>query len=129
MGKLLIVDNSAALLEIMKNILEFTGYTVKTLIRSDNIYKEINEFQPDLLILDTYLAGEDGREICKELRRSVESKHLGVLVFSAFPKTLENYRSYYADDFIEKPFDMQILLEKIKSLLYWTSIRNTADFH
>jgi DNA-binding response OmpR family regulator len=129
MGKLLIVDNSAALLEIMKNILEFTGYTVKTLIRSDNIYKEINEFQPDLLILDTYLAGEDGREICKELRRSVESKHLGVLVYSAFPKTLENYESYYADDFIEKPFDIQILLEKIKSLLYWTSIRNTADFH
>jgi DNA-binding response OmpR family regulator len=121
MSKLLIVDDSAALLEVMKNILEFTGYTVKTLIRSDNIYKEINEFQPDLLILDTYVSGEDGREICKELRRSVESKHLGVLVFSAFPKTLENYKSYYADDFIEKPFDMQILLEKIKSLLdfYW----------
>jgi FixJ family two-component response regulator len=50
-------------------------------------------------------------------------------VYSAFPKTLENYESYYADDFIEKPFDRQILLEKIKSLLYWTSIRTTADFH
>ena len=117
MNKLLIVDDSAALLEVMKNILEFTGYTVKTLIRSDNIYKEIDEFQPDLLILDIFLAGEDGREICKELRRSVESKHFGVLVYSAFPKTLENYKSYYADDFIEKPFDVAYLVEKIKSVL------------
>jgi FixJ family two-component response regulator len=40
-------------------------------------------------------------------------------VFSASPKTLEDYKSYYADDFIEKPFDLKNLVEKIKSVLHW----------
>jgi len=122
MSKLLIVDDSTELLEVMKNILERNGYTVKTLIRADDIYREISEFQPDLLILDIYLAGEDGREICKELRKNIETKHLRVLVFSASPKTLEDYKSYYADDFMEKPFDLKNLVEKIKSVLHWQSV-------
>ena len=117
MSKLLIVDDSIALLEVMKNILERNGYTVKTLNRTPGIYKEIIEFQPDLLILDIFLAGEDGREICKELRKNVETKDVCILVFSASPKTLEDYISYSADDFIEKPFDITKLVEKIKSVL------------
>lgn len=117
MSKLLIVDDSVALLEVMKTILERNGYTVKTLNKTPDIYKEIREFQPDLLILDIYLAGEDGREICKEIRNNVETKHICILVFSASPRTLEDYKSYYADDFIEKPFDITHLVEKIKSVL------------
>ena len=117
MSKLLIVDDSAALLEVMKNILERNGYTVKTLNRAPEIYNEISEFKPDLLILDIYLAGEDGREICKEIRKNVETRQICILVFSASPKTLEDYKSYCADDFIEKPFDITKLVEKIKSVL------------
>jgi DNA-binding response OmpR family regulator len=117
MSKLLIVDDSVALLEVMKNILERNGYTVKTLNRTPGIYKEISEFHPDLLILDIYLAGEDGREICKAIRKNVATKYVCILVFSASPKTLEDYKNYYADDFIEKPFDITNLVEKIKSVL------------
>ena len=117
MSKLLIVDDSAALLEVMKNILERNGYIVKTLNNTAGIFNEIREFQPDLLILDIYLAGEDGREICKALKKNDETKHVCILVFSASPKTLEDYKSYYADDFIEKPFDITNLVEKIKSVL------------
>jgi DNA-binding response OmpR family regulator len=54
MSKLLIVDDSAELLEVMKYILERNGYTVKTLIRADDIDREISEFQPDLLIPDIF---------------------------------------------------------------------------
>lgn len=117
MSKLLILDDSVALLEVMKNILERNGYKVKTINSAPDIYKEINEFHPDLLILDIYLAGEDGREICKEIRKNVESKDMCILVFSASPKALEDYKTYYADDFIVKPFDITYLVEKIKSVL------------
>ena len=117
MSKLLIVDDSAALLEVMKNILERNGYIVKTLNKTAGIFNEIRDFQPDLLIRDIYLAGEDGREICKEIKRNDETKYVCILVFSASPKTLEDYKSYYADDFIEKPFDITNLVDKIKSVL------------
>ena len=129
MDKLLIVDDSADLLEMMKYILERKGYIVKTLMECQNIFHEIFEFKPDLLILDLILAGADGREICKELRKNIETEHLGVLAFSASPKNLIDYKSFYADDFLEKPFDSNILVEKIKSLLYWVPIRKKAYQH
>jgi DNA-binding response OmpR family regulator len=117
MSRLLIVDDSDALLEIMKNILERNNYTVNTLNSAKDIYKKIDEFQPDLVILDVFLAGKDGREICREIKANVETKHTCILVFSASQVNLEEYRSYGADDFIEKPFDISYLIEKIKSVL------------
>src|SRR6476660_1912998 len=92
MSKLLIVDDSVALLESLKYILERNGYTVKTLNNTYNIYEEINEFQPDLLILDIFLVSEDGREIYKELRNIIENKDLRILMFSSFPKNAEDYQ-------------------------------------
>jgi DNA-binding response OmpR family regulator len=117
MNKLLILDDSADLLEALKYILEHIGYKVKALASADNIYTEINEFQPDLLILDIFVNGEDGREICKHLRKSGENKDLRILVFSSYTKTLEDYKSYYADGYIEKPFELKNLVDKITLVL------------
>ena len=117
MSKLLIVDDSVALLEVMKKILERNGYVIKTLNTTTDIYVAISDFQPDLLILDIYLNGIDGREICREIKNNIETSDLCVLVFSASPKMLEDHKSYCADDFIEKPFAITDLMEKIKSVL------------
>jgi DNA-binding response OmpR family regulator len=117
MSKLLIVDDSTDLLEAMELILSQKGYIVKTLQRSNDIYNEINGFNPDLLLLDIFLAGKDGRDICKELRRINENKYLCIIMFSASLKALEDYKSYGADDFLEKPFGINTLVEKIEQAL------------
>ena len=117
MKKLLIVDDSAVLLEIMKNILESKGFIVQTLVNSEHIYSVIKNFKPHLLILDIVLADEDGRDICKKLKSDFATRDLCIIVFSASRKFLENYKAYGADDFIEKPFDIESLEEKIKSIL------------
>ena len=117
MSKLLIVDDSPALLQALKYILEGNDYIVKTLNNVDDIYNEIHDFQPDLLMLDIFLDGEDKREICKELRAAVENKDLRIIVLSSFPKQIEDYKNYCIDDFLEKPFELKSLMEKIKSLL------------
>ncbi len=115
MKRLLIVDDSAALLESMKHILERVGYTVKTLLGPGDIHREIHAFHPDLLILDIALDGEDGREVCRKIKKNAQTENLWVLVFSASLKYLEDYRNYKADDFMEKPFDLRVLVGKIKS--------------
>lgn len=117
MRKLLIIDDSADLLDAMELILIQKGYEVKTLAGCNNIYKEIEEFSPDLLILDIFLAGKDGREICKELRNSLEEKYLCIIMFSASPKALEDYKSYGADEYLEKPFGINHLVAKIEGAL------------
>ena len=117
MKKLLIVDDSTDLLDAMEIILLQKGYAVKTLSGWDNFYKEVIDFDPDLVILDIFLAGKDGREICKELRNSIVSKYLCIMLFSASPKALENYKSFGADGFLEKPFGINSLIEKIETVL------------
>ncbi|HSQ44410.1 MAG TPA: response regulator [Ginsengibacter sp.] len=117
MNKLLVVDDSNDLLEAMEIILSQKGYLVKTLQDCNFIFKEISDFNPDLLILDIFLAGKDGREMCKELRKSIANKYLCIIIFSASPKALENYASFGADDYLEKPFGINNLVEKIESVL------------
>ena len=117
MYKLFIIDNSIQLLEVMKRILERSGYKVMTMNILNGIYEEINKFKPDLLILDVQLAGEDGRDICRKLKMNFQTKYLPVILFSAFPKALEEYKTCFADDFLEKPFDIKTLVTKIKLLL------------
>jgi DNA-binding response OmpR family regulator len=124
MSKLLIVDDSADLLEAMELILEQKGYTVKTLAGSNNIFTELDAFEPDLLILDIFLAGYDGRQICKELRKILQNKYLCIIMFSASPKALEDYKSYGADDCLEKPFGINNLVDKIESVLARCNVKS-----
>jgi DNA-binding response OmpR family regulator len=124
MNKLLIVDDSAVLLEIMKNILERMEYIVKTLNTTDNIYNVISVYQPDVLILDVVLDDEDGRDICKRLKNNFATRDICILVFSASRKFLENYKNYGANDVIEKPFSIEDLEQKIKSILALTAEKN-----
>ena len=127
MNKLLIVDDSDALLEAMKAILERYEYTVTILNNATTIFKDLRKFQPDMLIIDIYLAGDDGREICKKIKENAETRQVGILVFSASPKALEDYKSYRADDFIEKPFDITDLLKKIKSIVSFCENSSRAE--
>ena len=117
MNKLLILDDSDDLLYAMKYILENNGYIVKILNHAGNISSEIIEFVPDIVILDVNLGDENGREICKKIKMNPETKDLPVILFSSYPKSLDNYRECLADDTIEKPFDLKYLLQKISCVL------------
>src|SRR5438874_2573126 len=112
MSKILIVDDSDDLLDVMKFFLQEKGYHVKTLNTAKDISSHIRTFSPDLLILDIFLSGEDGRNVCKELRAQQETRYLCILFFSATPKVLENYKEYGADGYIEKPFGLNKIVEK-----------------
>ncbi len=117
MTAILIVDDYNGTLETLKYIPESNGYIVRTLKNTHSIYREIEDFNPDLLMLDLLLEGEDGRQICKNLKTGYSYQDLRILVFSAHSKRFENYESYYADDFMEKPFELIELLGKIKSMM------------
>lgn len=117
MSKIVIVDDSADLLEVLRYFLIEKGYEVETVSTEQDLRVLIKSFSPDLIILDIYLQGEDGREICKKLRSHDETKYLCILMFSASGKALSNYKEYGADGYIEKPFGLIEITDKIEATL------------
>jgi DNA-binding response OmpR family regulator len=112
--KLLIVDDSTDLLYSLQKLLTFYDYTIRAAKNSKTLMKELESFQPDIILIDVLLAGEDGREICKTLRGNSANNKITLILFSASSKHLENYKECGADGAIEKPFGMADLINKIK---------------
>lgn len=124
MSKIVIVDDSIDLLDVLRFFLEQRGYEVETASTEKDLASLIRSFSPDLIILDIYLQGEDGREICKNLRKQIDTKYLCILLFSASTKKLANYKEYGADGYIEKPFGLNEVIDKIESVL-----ETCKDYH
>ena len=75
--------------------------------------REIQGFQPDIILMDVILGQEDGRELCKSLRQDPHYKQITLILFSASPKNLKDFRECGADGAIEKPFSMADLINQI----------------
>jgi two-component system phosphate regulon response regulator PhoB len=118
MRRILAVDDNHDILEILKFILEDSGYKVDTLSDGRKLMATINDKHPDLILLDIMLGNMDGRELCKEIKTQVATHNIPVIMISAsynISTTLNHENG--PDDFIEKPFDMNVLLNSVKRQL------------
>jgi DNA-binding response OmpR family regulator len=118
MYKILLVDDDLDLLSIATIILEKNNFLVSSISKWEEIYASINDFHPDLILLDTYLNGADGRDICKKLKTNNTTKNISILLNSAAQKIIENpVNTPLSDGFIEKPYNVGNLVAKINSIL------------
>lgn len=115
--KIIIADDSEDILDSMKMFLELKQFNVRTTMDSENLIPELISFDPDLLILDVYLSGFDGRELCRSIKQNKETQHIKIILFSAARQALENFEEYGANDCLEKPFGLSEVLGKIDTLL------------
>lgn len=111
--KILVVDDEQDILDFLQIILEEEGYNVMTTDKGEYLEKLHNDGLPDVILLDMLLSGKDGREIVKYLKSQEETKHIPVIMFSAHPSAEESARKAGADDFVAKPFEIDVLLDKI----------------
>src|SRR5690242_13049442 len=115
--RILIVDDEPDILEFLQIIFEEAGFLVATTEKGDYLGKLTSGPLPDLVLLDMLLSGKDGREIVKQLKREKRTKHIPVIMFSAHPSAEKTALEAGADDFVEKPFDIDTLLEKVQRLI------------
>lgn len=107
----LIADDDEDILDMMEMVLETEGYSVNTIIRAEEVLA-IKEDLPDLILLDIWMSGVDGRDICRYLKSQPLTKHIPIILISANRDIEEIAITACADDFVCKPFDMDELLEK-----------------
>lgn len=111
--KILVADDDPAILESLCLILEEFGYEVDSTVDGETIYKMKKDL-PNLLLLDIWMSGQDGREICRYLKNEDTTKSIPVIMISASRDIGRSTLEAGADDFLPKPFDMHALLEKIE---------------
>ena len=107
--KILVADDNPAILDALKIMLEEEGYAVETTVDGASAL-DMKGPLPDLLLLDIWMSGVDGRDICKRLKGAAATKHIPVIMVSAAKDTEQIAKDSGADYFISKPFQMEDLL-------------------
>lgn len=113
---ILVVDDDLTTLRALTYILERENYHVETSLNGKFLLNKLAHL-PDLIILDRRLSGLDGAEVCKYLKERPDTKHIPIILFSASSEVKTTAIGAGADDYIEKPFDFQELLDKIANHL------------
>ena len=116
MSKILIVEDDKKLREELKIFLEKHGYHVEMLEKFDNTIEEIINVKSDLILLDINLPYVDGEYICKEIRKV---SNVPIIMVTSRDNELDELLSINngADQYVTKPYNIQILLAKIERLL------------
>lgn len=115
--KILIVEDDATIARFVELELEHAGFVVAKVGDGDQAVGVVEEFEPDLILLDLMLPGADGLEIAKELRgRGLE---MPILMLTARSETQDVVTGFDAgaDDYLRKPFEVPELLSRIRALL------------
>lgn len=115
MKKILILDDDLAVLEAMEETLRYGEYEVVAISTTGDIFSEIEKCDPDVIILDYILRGTNGGVLCRMIKESPVTRHIPVIMTSAYPRDREpGDHNFGFDDFIAKPFDIEDLLEVVK---------------
>ena len=123
MQKILIVEDDKKLSKELEKFLSQNGYEISRITSFENIINDILNSKCNMVLLDINLPGNNGEYICKELRKISE---VPIVMITSVDSELDQLISlnYGADDYITKPFNIQILLDKIATILKRTNSNN-----
>ncbi len=118
--KIAIVDDDRATLAVIEKALILDGFWVYSAQDGEEGIALVKREKPDILISDILIPKIHGVDLCKKVKESQELKHTRVILMSAVYKKItyrDIIRESGADDFIEKPVDLNDLKDRIKKLL------------
>lgn len=119
MPRILVIDDDAAIAELVAINLEMAGYEVTH--AEDGIKGQALAIQllPDLIVLDLMLPRVDGFTVCQRLRRDDRTSDIPVLMLTALSQTQDKVEGFNsgADDYLTKPFELEEMLARVRALL------------
>ncbi len=116
MPNILIVEDDEKLRSELEKFLNRNGFTAQSLTQFQNTIEDILNSQADLILLDINLPFTDGEYICKEIRKK---SNVPIIMVTSRDNEIDELMSlnYGADQYVTKPYNLQILLAKIAGLL------------
>ena len=126
-ARILVIDDDPDLQVSVKKVLESKSYEVLSAFDGDEGLKKVVEEKPDLIILDVIMPGKHGFDVCHELKTDPKYyffSNIPVLMLTVYPGEREKAHlsmregmMMEAEDYLQKPFDPQELLDRVEDLL------------
>jgi DNA-binding response OmpR family regulator len=117
--KILIVDDDANIRTLLTVNLSANGYAIETAVDGNDAIEKISRNPPWLIVLDIMMPEVDGWEVCKHVKDDPDLENVKILMLTARDTQrdkLIGQKVLKADEYLTKPFDIDVLLSKISAL-------------
>lgn len=114
--KALIVDDDQDLVDLLQDLLESDGrFEVRAVNNGFDAGMMVKEYRPDVIILDVMLPDINGREVCQRVRSDPAMDDVKIICISGIVEAdkIDDLRNAGANDFIQKPFEMETVLNRV----------------
>jgi two-component system, OmpR family, alkaline phosphatase synthesis response regulator PhoP len=127
--KIVIADDNDQNVELLEAYLSDFDCEIRTAHDGEQTLQVVEEFAPDLLLLDVMMPRLSGFEVCKKIRANPDSKDLLILMITALNEAADFERGVQAgtDDFLTKPVNKVELLCRIRSMLRVRHLKSQLD--
>ena len=124
-----IVEDDDAIRELEQYALQSSGYEVSSFESAEPFWQAMHAAEPELVILDVMLPGEDGFSILKKLRNTPSLRRLPIIMVTAKSSELDTVRGLDcgADDYITKPFNILEVKARIKAIIRRSNAGHSHD--
>jgi len=118
-ARLLVVEDSSDIAELIRHYLERAGHSVELLASGRDVLARVRQSPPDLVVLDVMLPGIDGLLVCQALRDEPSTAGIPIIMLTARGEEVDRVRGLElgADDYITKPFSPKELVARVGALL------------
>jgi two-component system phosphate regulon response regulator PhoB len=118
-AKVLVVEDEAALAELLRYNLEAEGFGVSVAETGEQAEVALAEERPDLVVLDWMLPGVSGIELCRRMRSRADTRNVPILMLTARGEEADRVRGLAtgADDYVVKPFSLPELMARVRAIL------------
>ncbi|MEH6402096.1 MAG: response regulator [Sneathiella sp.] len=115
----LVVEDEPNIVLSLQFILRQVGFTVRVASDGDQAIRAVEEYVPDLILLDIMLPKRDGFAVCEEIRSKPSCSNVKIIMLSAKSREAEREKaiSLGADEFVTKPFSTRVLGDLVKKLM------------
>ena len=118
-ARVLIVDDEANIVISLEFLMEQAGYTVAVARNGNEALEQIEQFRPDLILLDVMLPGVNGFDILQRVRQQSKRRNMAIIMLTAKGREVEVTKGLAlgADAYITKPFSTRDLLAEVRRQL------------
>lgn len=120
--RVLVIDDEPEITDIVESFLTEAGYAVASENDPANAVRKVEEFQPNVILLDIMMPGTDGYDICRQIKQIPDMIHVPVIFLTGKDRADDMGRSFKVggDMFIKKPFSCERLLEIVNIVVMST---------